>query len=160
MRIIVMSDSHMNRFAVEDIVSRNLDADMFIHLGDGESDVNYVIAKYPGIAEKFYHVRGNCDYDSSSPDVLTLNVLGHRIFASHGHIQGVKFTLDNFIQAAKNENCDIALYGHTHISCNSFIDGMYIMNPGSAAIPGDESKPSFGCIDISEAGVLTNIATI
>lgn len=160
MRIIVMSDSHQNRAAVEKIVSRNLDADMFIHLGDGESDVNYIITRYPEIAQKFYHVCGNCDYNSLSPNVITLNVFGHRIFASHGHIYGVKSTLDNFIQAARSENCDIALYGHTHISRNSYSDGLYIMNPGSASIPSDGSKPSFGCINISDAGILTNIADV
>lgn len=160
MRIIVMSDTHRNRVAIDKIVSRNLDADMFIHLGDGESDVNYIITKYPEIAQKFHHVCGNCDWNSLSPAVLTLSVMGHRIFASHGHIQGVKYSLDNFIQTARTNNCDIALYGHTHISQNSYYDGLYVMNPGSASIPKDGRKPSFGCIDITDKGIVTNIAEV
>lgn len=160
MRIIVMSDSHKNQAAVDSIVSRNLDADMFIHLGDGETDVNYVITKYPEIASKFHHVSGNCDYNSLSPEVLTLSVMGHRIFASHGHIYGVKYSLDDFIKTAESNNCDIALYGHTHVSMNSYRDGMYIMNPGSASLPNDGRKPSFGCINITDAGIVTNIADV
>lgn len=160
MRIIVMSDSHKNFAAIEKIVSRNLDADLFIHLGDGESDVNYVITKYPEIASKFYHVCGNCDYNSLSPEILTLNVMNHRIFASHGHIQGVKYSVSDLIYSAKENNCDIALYGHTHISHNSYNDGIYIMNPGSVSIPKDGRKPSFGCIDISHAGILTHIVDV
>lgn len=160
MRIIVMSDSHRNRTAVEKIVSRNLDADMFIHLGDGETDVDYIITKYPEIASKFYHIAGNCDYNSLSPESLTLTVGEHRIYATHGHIHGVKYSLDDFIQTAKANNCNIALYGHTHVSQNSYCDGMYIMNPGSASIPKDGRNPSFGCIDIVSAGVVTNIADV
>lgn len=160
MRIIVMSDSHRNRAAVEKIVSRNLDADMFIHLGDGETDVNYIITKYPEISQRFHHISGNCDYNSLSPEFIILTIMEHRIFATHGHIYGVKYSLDDFIQTARSNNCDIALYGHTHVSQNSYRDGMYIMNPGSASLPKDGRKPSFGCINITDAGIVTNIADV
>ncbi len=36
MRIIVMSDTHGNFSAIEKIIEKNISADMFIHLGDGE----------------------------------------------------------------------------------------------------------------------------
>ena len=36
MRIVLMSDSHGNYAAINNIVKRNLSADIFIHLGDGE----------------------------------------------------------------------------------------------------------------------------
>ena len=39
MRIIVMSDSHGYSAQVEKIIHANPEADMFIHLGDGESEV-------------------------------------------------------------------------------------------------------------------------
>ena len=160
MRIIVMSDSHKNYSAVEKIVRKNLDADMFIHLGDGESDVDNVILKYPQVASRFVHVSGNCDLGSLSPSVYIMPLGGHKIFASHGHLQAVKYSLDLIKKAAEENGCDIILYGHTHVRHNSYENGIYIMNPGSVSIPHDGNKPSFGCIDISEAGVLTKIADV
>ena len=38
MRIIAMSDSHTSFDKVRQIVERNKEADLFIHLGDGEDD--------------------------------------------------------------------------------------------------------------------------
>ena len=67
MRIIVMSDSHGDYFAVEEIIQRNLSADMFIHLGDGERELDKIVVKYPYL--NIYHVKGNCDCGSFSPDM-------------------------------------------------------------------------------------------
>ena len=39
MKIIVMSDSHGSYAAVQSIMDRTADADMFIFLGDGEREV-------------------------------------------------------------------------------------------------------------------------
>ncbi len=160
MRIIVMSDSHKNYQAVEKIVLRNLDADMFIHLGDGEDDVDTLILKYPQVASRFVHVSGNCDYCSLSEAVYTMPICGHKLYATHGHIQGVKYSLDNLKRIAAANECDIVLYGHTHNRFMSYENGMYIMNPGSASNPHDGKKPSFGTIDISDAGVLINVVDI
>ena len=160
MRIIVMSDSHRNYQAVEKIVNLNHDADMFIHLGDGEEDVNTVIRKYPELADKFVHVCGNCDYGSLSPDVFNQSVGAHKLFAAHGHLLGVGYYLDNLKKTAAANDCDIILYGHTHERFMSYEDGLYIMNPGSASCPRDGNKPSFGCIDITDAGIVTNIADL
>lgn len=43
----------------------------------------------------------------------------------------------------------------THISMNEYIDGMYVMNPGSCHGYG----ATYGIIDISDKGILTNIAS-
>lgn len=160
MRIIVMSDSHRNYPAVEKIVNLNHDADMFIHLGDGEEDVNNVIRKYPELAEKFIHVSGNCDFGSFSPNIFILPVGEHKLYATHGHLQGVNYSLENLKQIAADNGCDIILYGHTHARFMSYEDGTYIMNPGSASCPRDGNRPSFGCIDITDAGIVTNIADL
>ncbi|MCD8187551.1 MAG: metallophosphoesterase [Ruminococcus sp.] len=160
MRIIVMSDSHGNYAAVEKIVRRSIDADMFLHLGDGESDVDRVIARYPETASRFVHVRGNCDWNSLSPSVYTMPLGGHKIYAVHGHLQGVKLTLEHLKKIAAANECDIILFGHTHNRYMHYENGVYIMNPGSTSSPHDGNKPSFGCIDITDAGVVTNITDI
>jgi hypothetical protein len=155
-----MSDSHRNYFAVEKIVRRNLDADMFIHLGDGEEDVDKVILRYPETASRFVHVKGNCDFGSLSENVYTMPINGHKLYATHGYLQGVKYSLDNLKRIALANECDIILFGHTHERYMHYENGIYMMNPGSASCPHDGNKPSFGCIDISDAGVLTNIVDI
>ena len=160
MRIIVMSDSHGNFRAVESIILRNSDAEIFIHLGDGEKDIDQFILKYPQFRDKIFHVAGNCDFNSLSPDRQKLFLIDHNLFATHGHIFGVHGGLDRLVEAAKEQGCDIVLYGHTHVRFNKYINGMYIMNPGSCSEPHDGTLPSFGTIDISPAGILTNIADV
>ena len=60
----------------------------------------------------------------------------------------------------EEHGCDILLFGHTHVRYNAYEDGIYILNPGSASAPHDGTKPSFGHIDISDAGIVMNIADI
>ncbi len=160
MRIIVMSDSHKNYFSLQKIITANRDADYFIHLGDGEHDVELLLSLFPDIAPRFYHVTGNCDYNSLNGPVLVLPVGGHKIYACHGHNHGVNFTLENLKRIAEANGCDIVLYGHTHARLTKYEDGMYIMNPGSTSSPRNGNKPSYGFIDIVDSGVITNIVNL
>lgn len=158
MRIIVLSDTHQYYRNFETIVLRHPDADMFIHLGDGESEYQLLCRNMPEVAERFHYIKGNCDYGSEAPQTETIDVMpGHRIFAAHGHRYRVNSTLDYLEQAALEEGCDIALYGHTHVSRCTYENGIYVMNPGSASCPRDENPPSYGILDVSSAGVMTNI---
>ncbi len=161
MRIIVISDTHGNYRALSSVFIRNGDADWFIHLGDGERDLDRFIVEHPEFAQKVLHASGNCDIGSLSPGYVVLPVTPeHKIFATHGHIFNVKGGLERLKSRAGSFGCDIALYGHTHVRYNKYEDGIYVMNPGSASCPHDGTKPSFGTIDISEAGVLLNIADV
>lgn len=160
MRIIVMSDTHKKYSSIEKIVFRNMNADMFIHLGDGEDDVDLILDKFPELSPRFIHVRGNCDYGSLNGYSCVIPVESHKIYAAHGHLLGVNFGVDNMEKIAKENNCDIMLYGHTHCRFMKYDDGMYIMNPGSASSPRDGSKPSYGYIDITDAGIITNIVDL
>lgn len=160
MRIIVLSDTHGNFSALERVISRNTDADWIFHLGDGERELDRYITANPMIAPKIIHVAGNCDFNSLSHDVFTLPVMEHKILATHGYQYGVKSSLERLKALARTNGCDIVLYGHTHVRFQSYEDGLWIMNPGSASCPRDGMKPSFGHIDISSAGVVTNIVDV
>lgn len=46
MRIIVMSDTHRNYSSLEKIIRIHPNADMYIHLGDGEEDVNLAVTRF------------------------------------------------------------------------------------------------------------------
>ena len=111
MRIIVLSDTHQYYRNFETIVLRHPDADMFIHLGDGESEYQLLCRNMPEVADKFRYIKGNCDYGSEAPLTQTIDLMpGHRVFATHGHRYRVNSTLDYLEQAALEEGCDIALY--------------------------------------------------
>ena len=160
MRIIVISDTHGSYSAIESVFIRNSDADWFIHLGDGESELDRFVISHKEFAPKIIHVAGNCDYDTLSPDHIVLPAVEHKIFAAHGHKFGVRSSLQHLKLVAKENGCDIILFGHTHERFMSYEDGIWLLNPGSAACPRDEKNPSFGTIDVSEYGVLVNIADV
>lgn len=161
MRIVVISDTHGNSYALESVIMRNTDADWIIHLGDGERELDNFILSHQRLAPKIIHVAGNCDFDSLSEDYFVLPLLGHKLLATHGHLYGVGGSLDKVKALASANECDIILFGHTHERYQSYEDGFYIMNPGSASIPRDGSKPSFGHIDITPEGdVVTNIVNV
>lgn len=160
MRIVVVSDSHGDYSAVEDVFLRNSDADWLLHLGDGESDVDQFVISYPTLANKVIHVAGNCDFNSMSHDVFTLPAMENKIFMTHGHLYGVKSSLEHLKNTAKEQGCNIVLYGHTHSAFMKYEDGLYIMNPGSVSCPYDEKPASFGHIDISPSGIVMNIADV
>ena len=65
MKIIVFSDSHSNFDALYSVVSQNTDADLFLHLGDGEAEFEDIKSIFPQYT--FEGVCGNCDMCSSSP---------------------------------------------------------------------------------------------
>ena len=158
MRIIVLSDTHQYYRNFETIVLRHPDADMFIQLGDGESEYQLLCRNMPEVADKFRYIKGNCDYGSEAPLTQTIDLMpGHRVFATHGHRYRVNSTLDYLEQAALEEGCAIGVYGETLASQCAYDNGIYVLHPGSASCPWDGNRPSYGVLDVSSAGVMTNV---
>ena len=64
---------------------------------------------------------------------------------------GVPFLTDcNTLYAGRRKN---AL---EHLDA-AYENGIYVMNPGSASCPRDGNPPSYGILDVSSAGVMTNV---
>ena len=158
MRIVVFADTHRDFFALNNAIKRNLDVDIFLHLGDGEKELKDVQALYPD--KTFHFVCGNRDYGSSSPASKVIEVAGVKIYMTHGHESRVHDGLDTLVQNAKLNGARIALYGHTHIYNTAYIDDVHVMNPGSLYSPRGRRLPSYGVIDITDAGIVLNIVTI
>lgn len=149
MKIIVVSDTHKNYPVLKEIVERNLDADIFIHLGDGEHEANDVARLHPEKA--MVYVAGNCDFGRHKTQQI-VTVSGYKIFCCHGHFQNVHAGLERLVYDAKQNDCRIALYGHTHLYRTEIVDGVFVMNPGSPDSPRNHNKPTYGVIDISSSG--------
>ncbi len=151
MRILVVSDTHGDSDALHQAILSQPKAEIVIHLGDGENDVDSVKPYFPN--KMFLQVRGNCDFGSSLPHSEEFLTEGVRIFYTHGHIYNVKWQDDLIRAAARERHADILLYGHTHQAVSAYQDGLYILNPGSLK----RIDGSYGFIDITAQGIITNV---
>lgn len=77
------------------------------------------------------YIRGNTDFynDVSSEKLITIE--DKRIFMTHGHKYSVKRDEKKVIKKGFSKKADIILFGHTHIPFISFLNGVWIINPGS-----------------------------
>lgn len=158
-RIIAMSDSHGNAYALKKIFERTKDTgDIFVHLGDGQRELDLMRAEYPSL--EIHHVAGNCDYGSVSPNFEVIPCRDTKILITHGHIYGINYGRETLRCTAQNFGCKAALFGHTHCRYEGYEDGVYLMNPGSCSCPRDFNKPSYGFVDITPNGIITNIVDL
>lgn len=141
-----MSDTHNDTNSISHAIEQQPTANTILHLGDFHTDVE--VPSYLYDKKEFIQVSGNCDSNSSVPITRELDVLGKKIFMTHGHMYSVKESLNFFLTDAKNRRCNIALYGHTHVPMNTYQSGIYVMNPGSLK----GKNATYGIIDIFEDG--------
>ncbi len=130
--ILAVSDTHGKKAGMEEIARLLTENDFIVHLGDGEGALRELARSFP---DKVYRVAGNCDIASASPYEGVLEVEGVRIFYCHGHTYGVKNHLYRLAEAAKERDCSIALYGHTHRARIDEVDGVTLINPGTLQYP-------------------------
>ena len=141
MRILVVSDTHGNDSSLRRAILAQPKAEVVIHLGDGEEELLRAKRAFP--EKMFLAVRGNCDWRSDWPGERIVELGGHRIFCTHGHLYGVKTAGTALLEKrAAEENCDIVLYGHTHVPRIDYIAGRYYLNPGSLRQPA-EGRPGY-----------------
>ena len=142
MKFIVFSDSHGDVDHMIRAVRLENPALCFF-LGDGEYDLTRLQRRFPSLPVNA--VRGNCDLRSTLPRALTCAAGGVRIFATHGHLFGVKHDpiYRELCEAALAENADVVLFGHTHEPFRDRTMGMELLNPGSI---GPTTRPSYGLI--------------
>jgi putative phosphoesterase len=157
LRIIVFSDSHGNAGILREIASNQPDAEVFIHLGDGEREFDSLRESYPD--KLMRNVRGNADWGSTSKLLDTLVLEKKHILFVHGHTFQTKRSSDLILSEAQLIGADIALFGHTHVAMTDYVDGIYLLNPGSVSLP-RHGRPTYGVIDITDAGIVPRIVTL
>ena len=134
-RYLVLSNSHRATGVLEQILmAAEADGkpDGVIHLGDGYDDLRPFEWHLPPVIR----VPGNCDRIpwniSQAQLILTAEVSGVRVLATHGHTLGVRQGTDVLKARAMAEKCRVAMYGHTHTPFLKEEDGILILNPGAA----------------------------
>lgn len=151
-KMIVLSDSHGNMALVNQLLSEMEKADKIVFLGDGWQDILTVRDAFPIETEV---VRGNCDYDCPWEDENVFSLGGVRFFATHGNRHSVRSTREILAQAAKCNDCAVALYGHTHVARVETIDGVLCINPGHTAYPNQTA--TYCVVEIDGGNILPKI---
>lgn len=128
--VTVLSDTHGNAGALEKLDGIFSESDFIIHLGDTSGDGAKIAKKYP---DKTYLINGNCDIMHCGENELVIDIEGVKIFATHGHLYSAKTTLLKLAKRARELGCKVALYGHTHRAGEDEIDGVTLINPGTAS---------------------------
>lgn len=142
-RILVFSDSHGDCGGMCSVIERIMGVDMIVHCGDYSKDAILIRKAYPDIP--VISVRGNNEYGNTFDELWEIIELeGVKIFATHGHREGVKSGLDALVERAKKENCEVCLFGHTHMALCEKKDGVLLLNPGSAR----GHSGTFGVVEI------------
>ena len=161
MKVVILSDTHGSTQAVERVFSEQPDAELYLHAGDVLSDAKYLASlvgaelnageQDESVSPRVIGVPGNTDWpDGNQPLARVVCAAGHRILLAHGHSFGVQYTTKFFAEAAAESNCDIAVYGHTHIVDVSPGTPITVLNPGSAARPRDAYEPSYMVVEMEE----------
>ena len=145
MRILVVSDTHGNDAGLRRALLAQPKAEVVIHLGDGEEEVQRARGSFP--EKMFLQVRGNCDWGSSLPVVGEYTVDGVKVFYTHGHLYGVKSGFYTLECAAREKKAQVALFGHTHVRelTRGVGAAAAVFNPGSLRDGG-----SYGVITVTD----------
>ena len=146
MRILVLSDSHGDFFSMKRAIEAQPTAEVVVFLGDGHYDFEKAKPLLEG--KRIYEIQGNNDFHCKYPKNQVIEEGGLKIYITHGHYEYVKSSLGRLITLSKRNNCQLALYGHTHTQKEDNVDGIKLFCP--CALRQDE----YGVIDIVDNGFI------
>ncbi len=166
MKLMIASDIHGSASYCSKMIEAFLreQADRLLILGDilyhgprndlpDEYDPKRVIALLNPLKKAILCVRGNCDSEVDQmvlefpilSDYAFLQLDDTSIFATHGHLY-------DFDKLPPVKSGDYVIMGHTHVPANVDFGNFTYLNPGSIAIPKENSPHSYM---IYENGVFT-----
>ena len=151
MRILVFSDTHGMIDSCISTVGRIGTVDMILHAGDVSSDAEDLSYIFPDIPVRY--VCGNCEMSRIQHELL-IEAEGKRIYLTHGHLHNVKYEAgySTLIKKAKDENADIAVFGHTHNPLCQNLGDLILLNPGSVRY-----GSTYGVIEIENGKIGTAV---
>ena len=126
--IIVFSDVHFDSEKLERLLPIMNSADYVVFCGDGMNNFERVSGR---ITVPTVCARGNNDFFSHISENSTFAIGNTRIFVTHGHRYGVRNSVEFLAEAAANNNCTLAFFGHTHVFFDKTIGGVHVINPGA-----------------------------
>lgn len=146
MRIAVAGDTH-GRIEKLTRTMQMLKPDHLFFTGDFYAD-GLKLARRLSI--NWTGVMGNCDFGQKGKQEQQVTCWGRKFYLIHGHQYGVKRSLNTLFYRGQEVGADVVLFGHTHIPVCEQIDGIWMINPGSASLPRLGSNGSYALIDLVE----------
>jgi len=148
MRILVISDTHGDIDKARDVIRKNNNVSLIIHLGDYFRDAQKINDEFPDIPIEYIY--GNSDFMiDDTPAEKLLECEGKRIFMTHGHRYSVKWDYERLFNKAHEVGADILLFGHTHVAEIVKNGSCVILNPGSISDPRGDASESYAIIEIN-----------
>ena len=163
MKLMIASDIHGSAYYNDLMIERYKEEkpDKLLLLGDilyhgprNDLPKDYapkkVLAALNELSDKILCVRGNCDGEVDQmvldfpimADYLYMYIDGLELYVSHGHI----YNQNKPIPGLKG----IFLCGHTHVPLIEKKDNFVYLNPGSVAIPKEDSRHSYMILENNE----------
>lgn len=126
--IVALSDLHYNSIP-EQLKAIIAESDYFFFLGDGINKLDDTL-----FHKDLHAVCGNCDA-GGFPREEIVEVEGARILLTHGDLYSVKSGLLKLKLRAKETNCNVVFFGHTHQAEQITEDNITFINPGALSSP-------------------------
>ncbi len=151
MKLGLISDTH-NRMH-PGVLKAFEGVDAIFHAGDvGNEDIITTLETLAPV----YAVYGNTDYSPVSdrnPEWRLEEIGGKRIFMTHIQLrQDAKSVRETLSRFGVSSPPDVFIFGHSHRDFCQRVDGVLMLNPGSAGPPRFELKPSVMILEILPDG--------
>lgn len=150
MKVLIMSDTHGRNHNILNTIKQVKPMDLLIHLGDLGGGEGYI----EEIAEcQTEMVSGNNDFYGGLPKDKLINIGKYRVLLTHGHRYGVNYDVNNLLVAGEKNKADIVMFGHTHVPMIDLSHDIWLINPGSLALPRQYGRvPTFIIMEIDSKG--------
>lgn len=127
-RLIVVSDVHHDVERLTALLPVINTADYFVFCGDGINDVMNVRGS---IVPPLVCVKGNNDFNTHILERACVTIGDKRVLVVHGHKHDARRGVFSLVSAAKANDCELVLFGHTHERCDGETCGVRLINPGA-----------------------------
>lgn len=141
MRIGVTGDTHASLSGIQKAMAAAGRVDCWLHTGDYLRDAA-ALERLSGVP--CHAVAGNGD--GFGPTRRVVELAGVRVFLTHGHRYR---DAQAIVYAAQQEDCSVAVCGHTHVPRLERWGGVLLLNPGSPVRPRGNHPPSCALLTIA-----------
>jgi uncharacterized protein len=145
MRIGLISDTH--GYLHPRVFDLFAEVDHILHAGDvGDETVIYDLETIAPTNA----VTGNVDGSPTVKRPLSFvgDFQGVRIAMTHGHMLDPYNYTESALKAFAKQKPRVIVYGHSHIASNAVLDGVQVINPGSAGRARFRAIPSVAILTI------------
>lgn len=150
MKVLIVSDTHGRNHYLLETLERVCPIDLLIHLGDYEGGEEYISSIAPCPVE---FISGNNDFFNGFPKEKIIHIGKYSVLLTHGHRYGVNNNTTVIREIARKNKVNIVMFGHTHIPMIDLNSNIWVINPGSLALPRQYGRiPTYIIMEIDSQG--------